>query len=58
MVGVLAVNVLQRVPRPVHRPQVVVANPLDVLDLVLVEPALPEPTAEQIERLLGGAAIE
>ena len=50
IIGVELVHVLQRIPRAVHRPEVQVADALDVVRGVFVEPALPEPAAQIAER--------
>src|SRR5262249_10933748 len=57
VVGVKMINVLESVPGAVHRPQVLVAHPFDILDRILVETRFPEPVAESIRRAIAAEAL-
>ena len=54
----LSGHVLEGVPGAVHRAEVQVANALEVVDLVLVEAAFPEPAAEIVQRRACPLAVE
>src|SRR5437762_2601268 len=57
MVRILLVDVLERVPRSIHGPQILIAHPFHVLNGVLVETGFPKPIAETVRGRLAAEAL-